>query len=320
MKKLTPDEVAAQFVKEKLLPLETEFSVVDTDDPIEAARMIEKLTPVRLRQFFCENTERSYKGLLALAKSDDPRREEARTTLGQAVEENLTWARNNIAGFGLDCSEFSLFIRIEELSLEYQTALRQLDSPAPATLEAVAQRVAGLHSKADAIQADTRELRTTLPTVLREQAQRVQKSEAELGKLREALAKRMTDLFVMHQRIEPPDMRLFIAFMREGNQVRTAAALGIKEQTLRARVAKWPSRGPAYARLHDLFRWRKRRDEVPEEVPFNDNMETPDKPTPAVDARLLTDIAEILRDMTAGNLERKRDVLLNTYLKEFRKG
>ena len=67
MKKLTPDELAAMFEQEKLLPLEQEFSVADADDPIWAAETLSKLEPARRRQFLCEKTEQSYKALLAVA-------------------------------------------------------------------------------------------------------------------------------------------------------------------------------------------------------------------------------------------------------------
>ncbi len=316
MKKLTPDELAAMLDKEKMFPLDQEFAVAGAEDPIWAAQNLARLRPVRRRQFLCEKLEQSYKALLAAAK-DGPNQEDARATLARAVDENLRWARNNIAGFGLDCEEFPLFIRIEELSQQYETALRQLDQRPAATLDTVAGKVDALHTKADAIRSDTTDLKTAVPAALEEQTRAIRDRDAELARLRAALSNRIADLFVVYQQIAPPDMAIFLAYMREGNQVRAAKSLGLKEQTLRARVAKWRTRGGPYARLHDLYQWRKRTRKAPKEVPLFESAQYEDRPAPDVDVRIVRDIAEIVQNMTPHNLEAKRAALLEDYLKEY---
>ena len=316
MKKFSPEELAAMFEQEALLPLEKEFSIAEADDPVWAAETVSTLEPVRRRQFLCQKVEESYKVLLVAAK-DGPNRDEARSTLAQAVEDNLRWARNNIAGFGLECTEFPLFIRIEELSVEYGVALRELDQPPAPTLETVSGKVDSLHKKADAIRSDTMDLKTAVPATIEAQAGTIRDRDAELARLKAALSSKIADLFIVYQQVAPPDMKLFLAYMREGNQVKAAASLGLKEQTLRARVAKWPTRGAAYARMYDLYQWRKETRKSPKEVPFFDALQYEDRPAPDVDAHILQDIAEIVQDLTPTNLEIKREALIDNYLKEY---
>lgn len=316
MKKLTPDELAAMFEKEKLLPMEQEFSLSEADDPVWAAETLARLGPARRRQFLAEKVEQSYEALLAAIR-EGPNPDEARATLARSLRDNLRWARNNMAGFGTDCEEFPLFIRIEELSQQYAAALREIEQRPAATLDTVAGKVDALHTKADAIRADTADLKAAVPVALDEQAQAIQERDAELARLRAALSNRIAELFVVYQQIAPPDMAIFLAYMREGNQVRTANSLGLKEQTLRARVAKWRTRGGPYSRLYDLYQWRKSTRKAPTEVPLFESAQHEDRPTPDVDARILRDIAEILQDMTPDNLETKRSALLEDYLKEY---
>jgi len=70
--------------------------------------------------------------------------------------------------------------------------------------------------------------------------------------------------------IEPGDMKIFLSFIRNGNQVKAAAALGMKEQTLRARVAKWLLRGSAYARIYAVHQDIKETPQKPKIVPNYD--------------------------------------------------
>ncbi len=125
-----------------------------------------------------------------------------------------------------------------------------------------------LHSKADAIQADTTDIKAAVPAALEEQARAIKDREDELARLRAVLSNKIADLFIVYQQIAPPDMHIFLAYMSEGNQVRAAGSLGLKEQTLRARVAKWRTRGGAYTRLYDLYQWRKKTRRAPKEVPL----------------------------------------------------
>lgn len=316
MRQLSPDELATLLVKEKLLPLDKEFCLAEADDPGWALGMILKLEPVRRRQFFCEKVEESYRQLLAAAK-DGPEKEKARSTLAQAIESNLQWAKNNVAGFGLECEEFPLFIRIEELSVQYQKALQDLERPTPpVTLETVADKVNSLHARADSIHADTRELKTTIPAALAGQARTIRDQEAEIARLKTALSLKLSEMAGVYHQVAPQDMHIFVAFMKTGNQVRAAQSLGIKEQTLRARVSQWAGKGEAYRRMDDLYKWRKKLGRAPQEVPFFENILYEGRPTPDVDSRVFMDIAEIIMDMNPQNVEQKKEVLITNYLKE----
>jgi len=317
MRQLSPDELAALFVKEKVLPLDREFSVFNDDDPLAAAGMIHKLEPVRRRQFLCEKVEESYRQLLASA-TDGPEPASARATLGKAIKDNLRWARNNVAGFGLECEEFPLFIRIEELSIQYQKALQDLDrTTPPATLETVADKVNSLHARADSIHADTRELKSSIPAALAGQARTIRDQEAEIARLKTALSRKLSEMAGVYHQIDPQDMRIYVAFIKTGNQVRAAESLGIKEQTLRARVSQWAGKGEAYRRMDDLYKWRKKLGRAPLEFPFFENILYEGRPTPDVDNRVFMDIAEIIMDMNSQNVEQKKEVLITKYLKEF---
>jgi len=128
----------------------------------------------------------------------------ARATLKQAIETNLRWARNNIAGFGLECEEFPLFIRVEELSEQYQKALQGLDrTTPPATLETVVEKVAALHVKADALQSDTQALKLSIPATLNGQTSAINEREAEIARLKTALAASDVRYFRFGQLPEP---------------------------------------------------------------------------------------------------------------------
>jgi hypothetical protein len=317
MIKMSPDDLARLFVKEKLLPLDKEFCINEADDPIWAAKMIQKLEPVRRRQFFCEKVEESYKQLLAAAK-DGPEKESARATLSLAIETNIRWARNNIAGFGLECAEFPMFNRIDELSVQYQKALQDLDQETPTvTLETVVEKVNSLHIKTDAIQSDTRVLKTSIPAVIDDQTSVIRNREEEIAKLKGALSQRLNEMAAICQRISPSDRNIYLAFICEGTQVGAAESLNIKEQTLRARVSQWPKKGAEYRRLHALYQWKKKSGRAPVEVPFFDNLLYEKRQAPDVDARIMTDIIEILKDMNPMNVEKKKEILLTQYLKEY---
>jgi DNA-binding protein Fis len=317
IRQLSSDELATLFVKEKVVPLDSEFSVFNDDDPLWSAGMIHKLEPVRRRQFLCEKVEESYRQLLAAAK-DGPEPAGARATLGKAIEDNLRWAKNNVAGFGLECEEFPLFIRIEELSVQYQKALQDLERPTlPVTLETVADKVNSLHDRADSIHADTRELKTTIPAALAGQARTIRDQEDEIARLKTALSMKLSEMAGVYHQVAPQDMHIFVAFMKTGNQVRAAQSLGIKEQTLRARVAQWPRKGAAYQRIHKLYQEQKESGRAPNVGPYFENLLVEGRPTPDVDSRVLMDIAEIVMDMNPQNVEQKKEVLLTRYLKEF---
>lgn len=322
IRKETTDEMAEAFCREKLLPFERHFDECHADDPEAALASLakwEEQLPVLRRKFLLERAEGAYRALLAAAKSG-PYMEEARLALGRMVEENLSWVRNNVATVpDIPLDEMRFMARFEEVAMEFQKALEELGGPRPAptsTLEAVAAKVDAIHAKADAIHGDTTELKAAVPAAIAGQATEIRNREAELGQLKSALSKRIEELFAVFGQIDAADMQVYVAFMREGNQVKAAARLGMKEQTLRARVARWSGRGAAYARLLSLYRWRQNTNHSPKEVPFYEAAMYGEQVAPDVDAHILDDIAEIVRDIAPENLEAKRNELLSKYLKE----
>ncbi len=192
------------------------------------------------------------------------------------------------------------------------------------TIETVAEKVdaihataGAIHATAGAIHADTQKLKDSVPAVIDGQAKTIHDHEEELARLKVILSQKIADLFVVYQAIEPGDMKIFLSFIRNGNQVKAAAALGMKEQTLRARVAKWPLRGAAYARIYAVYHDIKETPQKPKIAPNYDKTLFENLAGPDVEAHILKDIAEIIVDMTPANLEVKRKELLTKYLVEY---
>jgi DNA-binding protein Fis len=317
IRQATEEDVLKMFWEDELRRFADELKAGRVDFSEAQCERYAKTVPARRRRFLCETTEDAYRKLLEAAKAG-PEMNEARTALAQMVEENVRWARNNLAAHGKDCPEAPLFTRLDELAVQYREALRQLTEPPPATtLATVAAKVDALHSTAEAIHGDTRELKVAVPAVIGEQAKAIRDRDADVAQLSAALSKRIVDLMFVYKRIDPADMEVFLAFMRDGNQVKAAASLGMKEQTLRARVERWLGRGPAYARLYSLYQWRKHTNQSPKEVPFYEAAKYDEEPAQDVEVHILTDIAEVVRDITAKNWEAKRDELLAKYLKEY---
>jgi DNA-binding protein Fis len=193
------------------------------------------------------------------------------------------------------------------------------DPKAKATIETVAEKVDAIHAATGAIHADTQQLKVSVPAVIDGQAKTIRDHEKELDRLKVILSQTIGELFAAYQEVEPADRKIFLAFLREGNQVKAAASLGMKEQTLRARVAKWRLRGAAYARVDSVYQHLKKRSPKPKMVPNYDktlfeNLAAPDLD---VDAHILSDIAEIIEDMTPANWQIKRKELLTKYLSEY---
>lgn len=192
-----------------------------------------------------------------------------------------------------------------------------VDPNSKTTIETVAEKVDAIHATAGAIHADTQQLKVSVPAVIDGQAKTIRDHEKELAQLKVILSQTIADLFVVYQAIEPVDMKIFVSFIRNGNQVKAAAALGMKEQTLRARVAKWPLRGAAYARIYGVYQELKRTPQKPKIAPNYDKTLFENLAGPDVEAHILKDIAEIIEDMTPANLEIKRKELLTKYLREY---
>jgi len=217
---------------------------------------------------------------------------------------------------------------------EYQQGTRKCHDLVPSTtlvdpkpkitIESIAEKVDAIHATtgtihatAGAIHKDTKELKAAVPAVIDGQAKKIRDHEEELARLKVILSQKIADLFVVYQAIEPGDMKIFLSFIRNGNQVKAAAALGMKEQTLRARVAKWPLRGAAYARIHAVYQDIKETPQKPTIAPNYDKTLFENLAGPDVEAHIFKDIAEIIVDMTPANLEIKRKELLTKYLREY---
>jgi len=194
-----------------------------------------------------------------------------------------------------------------------------VDPRPKATIETLAEKVDAIDATAGAIHADTQALRASVPAVIDGQTKTIRDHEKELDRLKVILSQTIGELFVAYQEVEPADRKIFLAFLREGNQVKAAASLGMKEQTLRARVAKWQLRGAAYARVNSAYQNLKKTRQKPKIVPGYDKtlFENLAGPDPDVDTHILSDIAEIIDDMTPANWQIKREELLTKYLSEY---
>ena len=248
----------------------------------------------------------------------------------------ITWEGGEIDDEGLVriCSTDCFHARGEELRQDLTRMIREyrqgtrkchdlvpsttsVDPKSKTTLETVAEKVDAIHATAGAIHADTQKLKDSVPAVIDGQAKTIRDHEEELARLKVILSQKIADLFVVYQAIEPGDMKIFLSFIRNGNQVKAAAALGMKEQTLRARVAKWPLRGAAYARIHAVYQDIKETPQKPTIAPNYDKTLFENLAGPDVEAHIFKDIAEIIVDMTPANLEIKRKELLTKYLREY---
>ena len=273
----TPDLVSVVFTGQKIIRAETEWERAATT---------------------WEGGETDDEGLVRICSTDcfHARGEELRQDLTRMVREYRQGTR--------ECHD-----------LVSSTTL--VDPKSKTTIETVAEKVDAIHATAGAIHADTQQLKVSVPVVIDGQAKTIRDHEKELDRLNVILSQRIAELFIAYQHIEPADQKVFLAFLREGNQVKAAAALGMKEQTLRARVAKWRVRGAEYARINDVYRWLKKTPQKPKMVPNYDKTLLENMPAPDVDAHILDDIAEIIEDMTPDNVESKRKELLTKYLNEY---
>lgn len=333
-KPITSEEMYAIYKRQKLDPGEGLFMALAATNPEKALQEFADTIPLKRRQFFTEMLEHTLRTLLEQLEkhATHPR---ARKAMQDAIDCNRSWAKNNLAGTRPDDPENGVFHRYAELCDQYERRAAALLSPAatpggsagpaaaPEVIEHLAKSVDALHTKADAIHGhaaaahvNTDELKAAVPAAIRTREDMIRDQRKEIARIKVMLSARLTDLFAVYQQIDREDMAIFCQFMKTGNQVRTAEAVSMLEQTLRARVGRWRTRGPAYARLYDLYA-QQRDARAPLESQFHDNLAAPDKPMPAVDAAMLRDVAEIVADMNPQNLEAKREEILSKYLRDY---
>jgi hypothetical protein len=143
--------------------------------------------------------------------------------------------------------------------------------PGPTILE-------GLHREIAAVRSDFVELRTA----------------------RQRLEKMLADgTFAFTRKVDAASFKILCAILAEGDVAKAGRRLGITDSMMRYTLAQWEHRGPAYAAMLDLVRWRKRIGRK-ETLPLNDNIlhenaETTDYPG------LLSDVLDGLLSMTANN-------------------
>lgn len=64
-------------------------------------------------------------------------------------------------------------------------------------------------------------------------------------------------LFAFAKQVDQEAREQFMAIMASGDVAKAARELGLKDPTLRSKLAQWPKRGKAYAALAEMVRWRK---------------------------------------------------------------
>ncbi len=151
---------------------------------------------------------------------------------------------------------------------------------------------------------------------------------AAVGRLNQAAAtatqnpaapKLAQEVMALAQRIDPQSFQILCAVLSSGDVAKASRRLGLPDSTLRATLAGWRRRGPTYATMLELIRWRKRigRKETVHLDPALFRA-----PTPATDhAGLLADVLESLLEMTDENWRERTDELaglLRPYAQEFR--
>lgn len=143
--------------------------------------------------------------------------------------------------------------------------------PGPTILE-------GLHREIAAVRKDFVELRTA--------KQRLEKMQAE-------------GMFAFTRKVDATSFKVLCAVLADGDVAKAGRTLGISDPMMRKTMRRWRDRGPAYAAMLDLVRWRKRVGRK-ETLALNDSIihehaETTDYPG------LLSDILDGLLSMTDTN-------------------
>ncbi len=139
----------------------------------------------------------------------------------------------------------------------------------------------------------------TLLSIHREIAA-VRKDFVELRTAKQRLEKMQAEgMFAFTRRVDATSFKVLCAVLAEGDTAKAGRTLGISDPMMRKTMRQWRNRGPAYAAMLDLVRWRKRVGRK-ETLALNDsiiheNAETTDYPG------LLSDILDGLLSMTETN-------------------
>jgi len=114
-------------------------------------------------------------------------------------------------------------------------------------------------------------------------------------------------LFKFTQKVDPKSFKVLCAILSEGDIAKASRALETGDSTLRDIIAGWPRRGPAYATMADLVRWRKSIGRA-STVPLNDAVLTERADT--VDyPGIISDVLDGILSMTDANWEDKAQEL-----------
>lgn len=139
----------------------------------------------------------------------------------------------------------------------------------------------------------------TLRSIHREIAA-VRSEVVELRTAKQRLEKMLADgLFAFTQRVDPGSFKLLCTILAEGDVAKAGRSLDLPEETVRAAVRRWQSKGKEYRAMLELVRWRKKVGRK-EKVPLNDAIvhgraQTVDFPG------LLADVLDGLLSMTDEN-------------------
>lgn len=109
----------------------------------------------------------------------------------------------------------------------------------------------------------------TLRSIHREIAA-VRSEFVELRTAKQRLEKMLADgLFAFTQRVDPASFKLLCTILAEGDVAKAGRSLDLPEETVRAAVRRWQSKGKEYRAMLELVRWRKKVGRK-EKVPLND--------------------------------------------------
>jgi hypothetical protein len=147
--------------------------------------------------------------------------------------------------------------------------------------------------------ASAREPAAVLSNIHREIAS-VRTEFVELKGAKQRLEKMLADgMFAFTSKVDATSFHAFCTILGKGDVSKAARALGMGDSTLRDLLREWRGRGPAYAKMLDVVRWRKRVGRR-ETVMLNEDIISGKAPS-AERPELLSEVLDGLLSMTEGN-------------------
>ena len=144
-------------------------------------------------------------------------------------------------------------------------------------------------------------------------SQEVRSIRAEHIELRKAKARLEEMLaqgvFSFTQRVDPRSFKILCTVLADGDIAKASRTLKVKDASLREALRSWRDRGPAYAAMLELVRWRKKVGRKTK-VPLNDAI-LHEKAVTTDFPGLIADVFDDLLSMSGDNWELKCEDLMD---------